>query len=74
MHHAVVEDGGLVEHLHGDGGARVGVDRELDLGERPTGGSGFAGARACDRDAMVFLPEKAELELEERCRAACVTA
>lgn len=27
------EDGLLVEHLHGDGRARVGVDGELDLGE-----------------------------------------
>ena len=27
------EDGLLVEHLHGDGGAGLGVDGELDLGE-----------------------------------------
>jgi len=33
VEHAVGEDGLLVEHLHGDGRAGVGVDGELDLGE-----------------------------------------
>ena len=41
VEHVVGEDGLLVEHLHGDGLAGVGVDGELDLGEgwpmvRPT--------------------------------------
>jgi hypothetical protein len=33
VQHAVAEDGVLVDHLHGDGGARLGIDGELDLGE-----------------------------------------
>lgn len=33
VEHAVGEDGLLVEHLHGDSGAGLGVDGELDLGE-----------------------------------------
>jgi hypothetical protein len=33
MQHTVAEDGVLLDHLHGDGSARIGIDGELDLGE-----------------------------------------
>jgi hypothetical protein len=35
LQHVVVQDCGLVKHLHGDEGARVGVDRELHLANVP---------------------------------------